>query len=282
VERSQYRWIAGIVVTLVVLAGAVVIIDPGAGGAEPANRQATTAYLNAQNRLEVAQEGALATARVAARRYADSVLGRCHGAIMGAPIPPAGSKSKLIQAANNEIELSREVLDAAAMATEPQFHHGQGQLKQLSAEATSVRWHDKEINTLMSLRAAEEFSWERLGAPDVCRDLKLWAQRGYGEVPATSHAFLKQWEENEQLVPKGLSGAGVRAIVNAPVTNTILTKLARYENRPAKRLGVLVRDRERKASQRYTAVALQEASRLNRGLGFDFCGARRGSERRCE
>jgi hypothetical protein len=165
------------------------------------------------------------------------------------------------------------------MATEPQFGR-QGRLKHLRVEATSVRWHDKQLNTLVSLRAAEELSWERLTPPDVCRDLKLWAQHGYGAIPTTSHAFLKQWEEIEQLVPKRLYGTGVQMIGGGPVTKAILKKLVPYENGTAtKRLGVLVGMREHKIQQGYTAIALNEASRLYHGLGFDYCGA--GGQQRC-
>jgi hypothetical protein len=279
VKHSRYRLIAGVVATIALLVGAVIVMDPGAGGDEPANRAATAAYLDVQNRLGVAQEGALVPAKVAARRYADSVLGRCHGALMGAPIPPAGSKSRIIRAANNETELSREILNAVAMATEPQSG-GQGQLRQLKAEATSVEWHNKQLNTLVSLRAAEELAWERLAAPDVCRDLKLWAQHGYGTIPATSRAFLKRGEEIEQLVSKRLYGTSVQVVGSEPVTKMILMKLLPYENSiETKRLSVLVGRRELKVQQGYTAIALSEASRLYHGLGFDYCG--RGGRQRC-
>jgi hypothetical protein len=115
------------------------------------------------------------------------------------------------------------------MATEPQSG-GQGQLRQLKAEATSIRWHDRQLNTLVSLRAAEELAWERLQASDVCGDLKPWAPRGYGTIPATSHAFLKQVNEIEQLVSARLRGTDTQVIGSEPVTKMILTKLAPYES----------------------------------------------------
>ncbi len=199
---------------------------------------------------------------------------------MGAPIPNAGSKSKVRHPASSEIELSSEVLNAVSMATVHRFY-GRSQLRRLGLDATSVWWHDQRLNTLVSLRAAEELAWERLASPDICRDLKLWAQHGYRAIPATSHAFLKQWGKIEQLVPKALYGSGVRAIGSEPVTKTILIKLMPYENSVVtKRLGALVDMRERRVQQDYTATALNEASRLYHGLGFDYCGT--DGQRRCD
>ncbi len=268
--------------TIVLLVGVVVVVDPGAGGSEPANRQATAVYLNAQNRLEVAQEDALSTSRITARRYADSILTRCRGVIVGAPLPPEGVTSRRLTQATRGIELSQEVADAVAMAAEPQFHDGQGELRQLSLDATSVRWHDKTLNKLMSVRVAEETAWEGLAAPNVCRDLNQWARHGYGAIPATSRAFLKRWDEIEQLAPERLYGPDVQAVGGTSLTKTILAKLAPYENSPAtKRLGVRVGAREEKLGRSYTAIALHEAGRLYHGLGFDFCKTRGGGEQRC-
>ena len=166
------------------------------------------------------------------------------------------------------------------MATEPQFGSRQVRLRHLKEEATSIKWRDKRLNTLVNLRVAEELAWEKLKAPDVCSDLKLWVQHGYGEIPVTSRAFLKQWEEIEQLVPKRLYGTNIQVVGGGPVTKMILTKIVPYEDNSAiKRLGVLVGIREHNVQRGYTAISLNEARRLYHGLGFDYCGA--GEEQRC-
>jgi hypothetical protein len=282
VKRSQYRWIAGAAATIALIGATVVVVDPGAGGDEPANRQATATYLDAQSRLVAAQEAALPASRVAARRYADGVLKQCRGAIAAAPIPSKDVTSRGVTQAAKGIELSQEVADAVAIAAEPQFHDGQGELRRLRSEATSVRWHDKTLNKLMNLRAAEEAAWEGLAVPNVCRDLNEWARHGYGAIPATSRAFLKRWDEIEHLAPERLYGPDVQAVGGTSLTKTIMTKLVPYEDNPAtKRLGVSVGVREERLGRGYTEVALHEAGRLYHGLGFDFCKTRGGGEQRC-
>jgi hypothetical protein len=181
----------------VLLPVSALLFAPTSIAATPADTAATHTLLQARYTLDVASVDNAAAGQASVRRLTDSLGRECHGVLAGAPrdggviqaegpapTPRARGEHELQE---HQSQTIAEELAAALIAASASPERVA--IEAYAAATAPLVWSDSRIAPLVHASAARTLESVTVAPPDVCADMKAWAQSGYRLLSPASKAF---------------------------------------------------------------------------------------------
>ena len=185
--RRRTACASALVTLLVAFAG-----GPASLAATPADTAATGAYLRADYELDRA---VLANARAsdsAVSTLAKVISGECPGVLAGVPneeLNP-GSFTPRVRGERQREEMQFETIreEFAQAISAAVYKPDSAAIQAFVAQITPLSWSDPRIAALVHFDASS-IQEDLVSVPQVCADMRAWAQTGYHTLSPASRAF---------------------------------------------------------------------------------------------
>jgi hypothetical protein len=187
---------------------AALMLGPSASLAvTPADKAATHAYLQARYEYSKAILAGSKSADAAFSSFAAALEGECRGILAGAPgAEETSSSGPLSERQRGEAARERDQRSAIDLELVGSEFAGPEQevataLPVFAAKVTALRWSDARIVAAVAGElAVDERRLPSFGAPEVCADMRAWAQSGYRKLtPRTTELRAKVHSELQSL-----------------------------------------------------------------------------------
>jgi hypothetical protein len=173
---------------------AALLYAPASIAATPADTAATHAQLQARYELDLAFVHDAPAAQASTDRLIGSIGRECRNVLAGAPAEALDSSEAPTPRASGERERSNrqqqvlyEELSRALGAGDAAS--SRGAIESYATATASLSWSDARIASLVHAEVAQLQESLTVSPPDVCTDMKAWAQSGYRLLSPASRTF---------------------------------------------------------------------------------------------
>lgn len=172
------------------------LLAPTSIAATPADTAATHAYLQAGLQLTQAFVQNVAASRSAVTSQADQLGRECHGVLAGAPKEEFGPPSESTatprtRGERQRSELQQDTIDEELIYTVETaiYQPDRVAAQAFAAEIAPLSWSDPRIAPLTHLELDRLQELLSPPVPNVCAEMKAWAQSGYHLLSTASREF---------------------------------------------------------------------------------------------
>jgi hypothetical protein len=203
------------------------------------DHQATAAWLRARYVQLLAFAAIEPTAYAQGERVVAQVESECPKSLVGVPV-------------GHELgDLEGEAESAALIAGYAPFRHAD---EVFAAAVNSLEWRNRKLTALVRAEVRGERALLDATPPDMCAEIRAWAQTGYTQLSPTTVAQRQEWGKVTAADPESQRGR-------------VLDRLTRHITLPERKLLALIANIER--TQFYAGLSKTGAmlSRMSKALG---------------
>ncbi len=191
------------------LTASVLLCATASIAASPADTPATHTLLQARYELDVAFVHNLPASQAGSAKLAARIGRECHAALArepteggllplpGAPVPTPRAIGERARGEHQRLTIDEEIGRALGDANAAP---NRAAIEAYVAAAAPLSWSDARIAPLVRADATRLQESVRLAPPDVCADIKAWAQSGYRILSPASRAFQSTRGAREEQV----------------------------------------------------------------------------------